>query len=289
MRGSPRAAGRRPRREGAEKHGAATHPYLEGEVRARFDAWLAAAVARHEPPLRFREVRRGVQALSHLYVEGRVGSDLAARASEGRAKRAALATCFAPLHFLATRYAAEALDPAQLARVARIVDLGCGTGAAGAALAGACRERPRLLAIDRSGWALGEARHTYAAFGLHARTLRRRLPGGLPAARRGDLWLLGWMLNELAEAERQELLERLEQAQAAGAALLVLEPLAGRLVPWWPGVLRRFAPAGARAAEVKRRILRPERIAALDAASGLDHRVVGARLMFVPGADPQGS
>ena len=80
-------------------------PYLEGTLRADFDAWLAATVARHSVDLEFRELRKGAQALSWLYVERRAEGDLAARAVDGRGKRAALASYYAPLHFLATQHA----------------------------------------------------------------------------------------------------------------------------------------------------------------------------------------
>src|SRR5512145_3076555 len=104
-------------------------PYLEGELRARFDAWLEGAVARHSPPLSFAEVRQGVRALSSLWVERRAR---AARALDGAGKRAAFATYYAPLHFLATWHAlrglGESAAPESSAGLRRVVDLGCGTG-----------------------------------------------------------------------------------------------------------------------------------------------------------------
>ncbi len=260
--------------------------YLKGAARAAFDRWLAEAAARFEPELRFPEIRKGVQALSCLYVERRAGSDLSARASQGAAKRAALATYFAPLHFLATRYALAALlesEPSALAGVRRVVDLGCGTGAAGAAAATVCAPPAEVAGVDRSGWALGEARRTYASFGLRARTVRSRLPQGLPRPGPGDLVVLGWCLNELGERERDLLLGKLAEARALGARTLVLEPLAGPVAPWWEEARERLGGASAWAAEVKRAIERPARIAELDRASGLDHRVIGMRALFAQG------
>jgi SAM-dependent methyltransferase len=264
-------------------------PPLEEGLRTAFDGWLSATTARFESGLRFAEIRKGVQALSSLYVERRAGADLAARAAEGAGKRAALATYFAPLHFLAARYALESLlesEPAALGGMRRVVDLGCGTGAAGAALATAAGGT-EVLGVDRSGWALGEARRTWAAFGLRARTLRRRLPQGLPHPRPGDLFVLGWCLNELGERERQALLADLAAARAHGARVLVLEPLAGAVAPWWEDARRTLGGSEVFAAQVKRTIERPDRIAELDQAAGLDHRVIGVRAMFA-GAQPAG-
>ncbi len=259
-------------------------PRLKEAVRSAFDDWLSAATQRFEAELRFAEIRKGVQSLSSLYVERRAGADLAARAREGAGKRAALATYFAPLHFLAVHCALEALaefEPGALGGIRRVLDLGCGTGAAGAAAATACAARPEVLGVDGSGWALGEARRTYAAFGLRARTLRSRLPGGLPRPRPGDLAVLGWCLNELREDERDRLVSRLAEARVGtGTRLLVLEPLAGAVAPWWEAVRERLGGAGVWAAVVKRGVERPARIAELDRASGLDHRVIGVRAMF---------
>ena len=126
---------------------------FEPALQAAFERWIETTVRRFVPPLTPSEVRRGVQALSRLYVERRGAGRLAARALDGAAKRAALATYYAPLHFLAAWpaalalaracAAADAADDAQgdLVRSARAVrrwrvhDLGCGTGAVGAAAA----------------------------------------------------------------------------------------------------------------------------------------------------------
>src|SRR5215470_17411488 len=81
-----------------------TQPYLTGALRDAFDAWLAGAIERHTAGLAFREVRKGAQALSWLYVERRGEVDLAAHTIDGRGKRAALCSYYAPLHFLTAHH-----------------------------------------------------------------------------------------------------------------------------------------------------------------------------------------
>jgi len=253
----------------------ASHPYLEGPLREVFDRWIEAVLARAEP-LTFREIRKGVRALSSLYVERRDAGG-PARALEGRGKRAAFASYYAALHFLTTWHALDALGDDAPEDVARVLDLGCGTGAAGAAAARALGAQ-RVLGLDRSGWALAEARRTYAAFGLDSRTRRGALPAALPnRAGSGDLLLLAWTTNELADPARDELRGDLQRARERGARLLLLEPLSGRASPWWNDWCEALPEI--RNDTLKRRVTRPAWIAQMDKAAGLDHSVLGARLL----------
>ena len=224
-----------------------------------------------------------MRALSARYVERR-GQDLATRALEGEAKRAAFALYYAPLHFLATRAALRALGPELLVEVRRVHDLGCGTGAVGVAVALACSPTATWRGVDRSGWALAEARHTLRAFGVAGSARRADLVRAFPRAGRGDLICLAWAANELAPAARDTVLDRLQQAAAHGAALLVLEPLASGPTPWWPEWAARLATLGAVERLVKETLERPEWIARLDEASGLDHREIGVRVLARSGA-----
>ncbi len=96
---------------------------------ARVDAWLSALDEKHLADLTPSEVARALRALSSLYVERR--AKLAAGSALGTAgKRAAFALFYAPTHFLLIRHVLRALAPPP---VTRILDLGCGTGSAGAA------------------------------------------------------------------------------------------------------------------------------------------------------------
>ena len=120
-----------------------------------FDAWIAGLESRHFAELTFPEVSRALRALSSTYVERRQKlSEGAALAGAG--KRAAFALFYAPLHYLLVEHIVAHLDGA--ARTApTLVDLGCGTGASGVAWARAFSAAPRVVAIDRHPWAVGEA------------------------------------------------------------------------------------------------------------------------------------
>jgi SAM-dependent methyltransferase len=263
-------------------------PYLEGSLRTHFDGWIADAVTRHSRELAFREIRKGVQAVSQLYVERRQGVDLGARALEGRGKRAALATFFAPLHFLTVHQVLATIDPARLGPVQRVLDLGCGTGAAGAAAAATLSARdagavvPHVVGLDRSGYVLAEARATYAHFGLAAQTLRGQLPAAIPTAGVGDLLVFGWSVNELGDRARGELWDAIGRALAGGARLLLLEPLAGPASPWWRVWANGLASRGVTEPRHKVQLALPDWIARLDQAASLDHRTIGARVLVGP-------
>jgi hypothetical protein len=139
-----------------------------------------------------------------------------------------------------------------------------------------------VLALDRSAWALGEARRTFAALGVAGRTRRAELPHGVPRPRAGDLVAAGFLLNECRPEARARLVALLARALEAGARVLVLEPLARGAAPWWDDLAAALAPSGARALLVKHALERPDWIARLDDAAGLDHRELGARVLWGP-------
>jgi len=96
-----------------------------------FLRWLEALEQRHLRNLNFSEVRRGVQALSSLYVSRRQRLDRNS-ALDGAGKRAAFAMFFGPLHFLLVRRIVRALG-ARVSSGITVLDIGCGTVVAGAA------------------------------------------------------------------------------------------------------------------------------------------------------------
>jgi hypothetical protein len=249
-----------------------------GEIVAR---WLAALEQRHLAELTFPEVRRGLVALSTWYVARRAALARGV-ALGGAGKRAAFALFYAPLHFLLTTHIVRELD-ATTPPPRRILDLGCGTGAASAAWALAAGSAPPIVGHDVDPWALGEARWTWSRLGLDGRAVRRRAEH-VTGAGAGDAVLAAWLVNELAEAARQQLAERLVEAAQRGARVLVIEPIARRPLPWWDGWCARFGGLGARAATWRMAAELPAIVARLDRAAGLDHRELTARSLHVPPA-----
>jgi len=257
-----------------------TAPPLPPALAERLSRWIDAAATRES--LRFPEIRSGVRALSSRYVEGRRRNGIERGALAGAGLRAAFASYYAPLHFLTAHAAALALPSAWRAGRSRVVDLGAGTGAVGAALALACGGA-EVLALDRSAWALEEARRTFAALGVPGRTRRVELPAGVPSPRPGDLVAAGFVLNECRPDVRDRLVAQLARALGAGAHVLVLEPLARGAAPWWDDVAA--ALAGCASVPLKWELERPDWIARLDDASGLDHREIGARVLWGPASE----
>ncbi|HEX7138754.1 MAG TPA: class I SAM-dependent methyltransferase [Vicinamibacterales bacterium] len=240
--------------------------------------WLAALEKRHLADLTFAEVSRALRALSSVYVERR--SRLATGAAlSGAGKRAAFALFYGPLHFLLVDAIAHGLQID--GHRASVVDLGCGTGAAGSALAAAV-SAPRVIGIDRSQWALDEARATYREFGLAA-SLRRGdvATHRLPANR--ATFLAAFLMNELPDVQREDLLQRLFDRAARGDRVVVVEPIAGSVSPWWNPWQERARAAGGRADEWRFRVDLPPIVARLDRAAGLDHRELTARTLWLDG------
>jgi hypothetical protein len=243
-----------------------------------FPAYYAALEARHRAELTFAEVRRALQALSSLYVERR-GGIAAGKALEGRGKRAAFALYYGPLHFLLVREIVRAL---QLEPPRQLVDLGCGTGSAGAAWALERQPPARVTGIDSNGWAVAEARWTLRRLGLEGTATRGDAVAERPAER-GTGLVAAFTANELSDASRARLLERALDAAGAGAPVLIVEPISRRVSPWWPQWRDAFQQAGGREDEWRFRPALPASLALLGKAAGLDAReLVGRSLAFSP-------
>ena len=127
------------------------------------------------------EVARALRALSSTYVERR--ARLSGRgAFDSAGKRAAYALYYAPRRFQMTGHVIAQLDPGP--GPVHLTDLGCGTGAAGAAWACLAGTGASVVGVDTHPWAVDEARATYRAF----RHRRAGAPRVVPPTARGRSW-----------------------------------------------------------------------------------------------------
>lgn len=239
-----------------------------------FSKWYAALEERHLQTLTFQEVRRALQALSTLYVERRNQAG-AGKALDGAGKRAAFALFYAPIHLLQISHVVEKLDLGRLS-IPGLLDLGCGTGTGGAAWALELRSTPRVTGVDQNQWVLEEARWNYQALGVTGETRKSDLADLPVPANRGIL--VAFTANELTETNRERLLKRLVQREA----VLVIEPIAHRVTPWWKRWAEAFESRGGRADEWRFSPTMPERLRLLDKAAGLDHRELKCRSLWLP-------
>jgi hypothetical protein len=244
-----------------------------------FVHWIQALDARHLDSLSFSEVRRAVQALSSLYVERRGRIDTGA-AFTGAGKRAAFAMYFGPLHFLLVREIVRALE-AEVPKRASILDLGCGTGVAGAAWALECDRKPRVVGAERNPWALEECKWTYQQLRVQgtARSAdlnRLRIPAAAAV-------IAAFTMNELDPVSRDRFRRNFIKVARTGVPVLIVEPIARRLATWWTEWAEEWKPAGGRSDEWRFRIELPELVSRMDKAAGLDHRELTGRSLWLPG------
>lgn len=237
-----------------------------------FHGWLAAAEARYLADLTRREVGRALRALSSCYVERR--EKLAAgHALEGRGKRAAFALYYGPLHFLTVRQILRA----GLQSRPTVVDVGCGTGAAGAAWA--LETGAEVRGFDVSAWAVEEANWTYRTVGVRGHARRGTLAEmRLPPT--PSTILAAFVVNELDEQARRVALERLRAAAKAGHQVVVIEPIARGVAPWWNAWQRAFEPLGGHSRDWRFRVELPALLRDFDKSAGLDHRELTARSLI---------
>jgi SAM-dependent methyltransferase len=229
--------------------------------------------------LRFSEVTRALRALSSAYVERRESALADHRALDGAGKRAAFAMYYGPIHFLLVQHIVRELGVAPVRGT--VVDLGCGTGVAGAAVATAAPAIAlHVLGIDTHPWTLDEARFTYKSFGLTAdvrrgHAARTRFPADT------SFIVAAFVVNELKEDDRAVLLRefiRLKADTTLTLRVLIVEPISTRISPWWPEWVNAL---GGRADEWKVRVDAPPLVKRLAKAAGLRPEVLTARSLLV--------
>ena len=239
--------------------------------------WLDRLERRHLAELTPAEVARSLRALSSCYVQRR-GKLAAGGALEGRGKRAAFALFYGPLHFFVVTEIVRALGPIGLDE---IVDLGCGTGVAGAAFAIETGAR-RIDGIDRSAWAIAEANWTYKQLALSGRAVRGDFDRFPTRTGKGAGIVAAYTVNELSSDARTSLLADLLRAAKRGARVLIVEPIARGAAPWWDDWANAVERMGGRTDEWRFRSDLPTRQRDLARAAGLDPRELTARTLWVP-------
>jgi hypothetical protein len=247
------------------------------------ERFVAALLDRHAAPLRRSEFLKAIRALSARYVERR--ATLADRSPlDSAGKRAAFAAYYAPLHYLTVRHVLGALQPQPTTPLTRIVDLGCGTGVAGAAW-GRRHPQATVQGIDRSGWAVEEAAWTYRTLGIPGRATRGDLVRAAESlATRKDSRtgvILAWGSNELEAPARNRLLGTLVELGRSGAPILIVEPISRRAAPWFDDWAAVIAKAGGRQDDWSFDEPRPPALSSIDAEVGFDRTALTARSLAI--------
>ena len=251
---------------------------MDSEHADAVGAWLAALEARHLADLRVPEVTRALRALSSAYVERR--HKVAAGATlDSAGKRAAFALFYGPLHFMTVTHVVRALG-AGAPSPGTIVDLGCGTGVAGAAWAIEAGSTSIVSGVDRHPWAIEETRWTHRTLGLRGQARLGDLTR-LPRISAGDAVVAAYALNELTADARAGLETRLLAAAAQRVRVLVVEPIARGITPWWDATAARVIAAGGRADEWRFPVELPPMLRLFDKAAGLNHRDLTARTLYL--------
>jgi SAM-dependent methyltransferase len=243
------------------------------------ERWLAGLEQRHLADLTLSETARALRALSSCYVERR--SKLASGDALGsRGKRAAFALFYGPMHLFVTRAIVRAL-PSALDSVENILDLGCGTGAAGAAWALEAGAR-HITGYDRHPWAIAEANATYRHFHVDGRATHKDIARASTRGGRETGILAAYAVNELTPEARAAVLKELMTAHARGARVLVVEPIARRALTWWTAWQTAFESAGGREDEWRFPADLPATQRTLARAAGLNPRELTARSLWLP-------
>jgi SAM-dependent methyltransferase len=240
-----------------------------------FSTFLKDLEARQLADLRFSEVTPALRALSSTYVERRDSALADHKALDGAGKRTAFALYYGPIHFLLIQHIVREIGATF--KPGTVVDLGCGTGVGGAAVATSVTPPLRVLGIDTHPWTLKEARFTYKAFGLHAdvrrgHAARTRFPAGTSAV------VAAFVVNELKDDDRNALLTQIKESKVS---TLIVEPISQRISPWWDQWAEEFIRLGGRADLWKARIEPPPIVKRLAKAAGLRPDMLTARSLFV--------
>jgi SAM-dependent methyltransferase len=243
-----------------------------------FNTWIEALFERWMRALTHQEIVRALRALSRDYVQRR--GRLRGAALDGRGKQAAFALYYGPRHFVIVREALKALGVQSQPRT--VIDLGCGSGVAGAAWALLSSPPAPLVGVDLNADVLREAQQTWRELGLRGGTIRSPIARYRWPKPPLDI-VAAFTLNELDAADREKLWQVLTRQVEGGSRVLILEPLATRITPWWQEWAKRAQALGGRADEWHFEPELPERVMLLGKSAGLNPRELGARTLWLQG------
>lgn len=262
--------------------GSSSPPHT-ADATASLHTLIEALRHRHLQELTFSEVRRALQALSSLYVQRR--NKLTPHSAAGSTgKRAAFALFYGPLHFLLMQHITAALALGNRP-LKHLFEIGCGTATPAAAWALSVNPKAIITGYDLNPWAVQEARWTLQTLKLtahiHAKDITRLSMDRLAADHPHSAILAAFVINELNDAQREKYLAQLMAAKKHGAQILIVEPIAKTISPWWDQWADTFIKAGGRADAWRFRVTLPPFLRDMDKAAGLNHRELKAKSLYV--------
>jgi len=242
-----------------------------------FNNWIDTMFDRWLGELTHKEIARALKALSIDYVQRR--GRIRGKALAGRGKQAALALYYGVRHFVIVQETLIALEvPEDVPK--QIIDLGCGAGVAGAAWSLHCGGKPSVLGIELDPDIMREAEYTYKDLKLRGKLIRCHL-SKYRWPKPPVCIIASCFVNELNERDRERLWHSLEKQTRDGSRVLILEPLAVRITPWWRDWVERVRLIGGRAEEWHFDVELPESVHLLGKSAGLRPDRLGARVLWI--------
>jgi hypothetical protein len=100
----------------------------------------------------------------------------------------------------------------------------------------------------------------------------------------GSAVVAAFAINELDDHARETVGTRILGAARRGARVLIVEPMAGWVAPWWSAWSGAFVGAGGRSDTWRVAVDLPECLRELSHACGLRHDMIKVRTLYLDGA-----